>query len=217
MKKMFAILFFVALTLGMVSTKVGAVPFNGVEFPDGEVSFADAVISYEPDYDPEHSATPFEKASIPSNALGTPNFGMVSLGDGGRITLQFTDNSLTGSGDGSFDLWVYEVGPDVEDTYVEISKDNITWYSVGKVFGSTSGIDIDAFGFGTDDFFSYVRLTDDTNEGGQIGDVVGADIAAVGAISSAPPVANPTPEPGTFFLLSVGLLGLLKVRRMLTI
>ncbi len=52
-----------------------------------------------------------------------------------------------------------------------------------KVYGSTGGLDIDAFGFAPGDRFRYVRLTDDTDEGQQDGISVGADIDAVGAIS----------------------------------
>lgn len=93
----------------------------------------------------------------------------------------------------------------MEDTFVDISKDGANWFSVGKVAGATAGIDIDAYGFGTSDFFSYVRLTDDTDEGEQgNGQTVGADIDAVGAISSAPPV-NQVPEPTTLALLGVAL------------
>jgi hypothetical protein len=102
-------------------------------------------------------------------------------------------------------LWIFEVGPDVEDTFVDISKDGANWFSVGKVAGATAGIDIDAYGFDTSDFFSYVRLTDDTDEGEQgNGQTVGADIDAVGAISSAPPV-NQVPEPTTLALLGIAL------------
>ena len=56
----------------------------------------------------------------------------------------FIDNALTNSGDGGFDLHIFEIGPDVEDTFVEISVDGVVWHAVGKVFGSTAGIDIDA-------------------------------------------------------------------------
>ncbi len=182
--------------------------FHGVEFPGGAASFADLVVSYDPVI---KSGQPTEPYRIAEEALGIPDYpegptlGYVSLGDGGSITLRFTDNSLTGSGTSAMDLWIFEIGPDVEDTFVEISKNGSTWFSVGKVFGATSGIDIDAFGFGTTDFFSYIRLTDDTNEGDQSGNTVGADIDAVGAISSAPPVV---PEPATLFLLGSGLIGL---------
>jgi hypothetical protein len=110
-----------------------------------------------------------------------------------------------------FDLWIFEIGPDVEDTFVDISKDGITWFSVGKVFGSTSGIDIDAYGFGPTDFFSFIRLTDDIDEGDKSGATVGADIDAVGAISSAAPVN--VPEPATLGLLAIGLAGAAWQRR----
>ena len=198
-----------AFSLIVVSISAHAEIFHGVDFPDGEVSFADLVESYDPVI---KSGQPTATYRVATEALGKPDYtegpgvDYVSLGDGGIITLRFVDNSLTGSGDSTDDLWIFEIGPDVEDTFVKISMDNSTWYSVGKVFGATSGVDIDAFGFGPTDFFSYVRLTDDADEGDQTGNTVGADIDAVGAISSGPPV--PIPEPGTLLLLGSGLVGL---------
>ena len=109
----------------------------------------------------------------------------MSLGAGGTITLQFTDNALTGSGSTNLDIWVFEIGVDIEDTFIEISEDGIAWSTVGNVTGATSGIDIDAYGFGPSDRFAYVRLTDDPLEGGTgCCFTIGADIDAVGAISS---------------------------------
>ena len=70
--------------------------------------------------------------------------------------------------------------------------------------------DIDFFGFTSADLFGYVRLTDDTNEGGQTGASVGADIDAVGAIST---VHHSVPEPSVIALLSLGLLGVGVARR----
>ena len=125
----------------------------------------------------------------------------VTLGDGGSLTLEFVDNRLTGSGNANDDLWIFEIGGDVEDTFVAVSKDGVTLTAVGKVFGSTSGIDLDEFGFGVADQFRFVRLTDDGSEGQQSGLTVGADIDAVGAIST---VITPVPEPETWAMLVLG-------------
>lgn len=194
-----------------------ATQFKGVEFPGGVSSFADAVISYDPSF--SGGAVPTSTYQDVSRAIGSPDYPegadpeYVSLGAGGRIVLRFTDNSLTGSGTNALDLWIFEVGPDVEDTSVDISKDGVTWYSVGKVFGSTSGIDIDAYGFGTSDFFSYIRLTDVISEGATSGATVGADIDAVGAISSAPPIPNDVPEPAGLPLAGIGFVAYVMSRR----
>ena len=189
---------------------------GGTDFPQGAASFADAVVSYA--VGPGGVTAPHQVASsatgVPNyagdNSCDLPSCSFVSLGDGGSVTLRFTDNLLTGSGSAALDLWVFEVGPDIEDTFVEISKDGVTYVSVGKVFGSTAGIDIDAFGFGVADQFGYIRLTDDPNEGGNSGATVGADIDAVGAIST---VVVSVPEPGTLGLLALGLLACGAFRR----
>lgn len=208
----------VLTAIGLLFTmSASAATFHGVEFPDGAISFVDSVVSYDPGY--SGGNVPTSTYQDTTQALGIPNYPegtnpeYVSLGAGGRIVLQFTDNSLTGSGNTDLDLWIFEIGPDVEDTFVDISKNGTDWVSVGKVFGSTSGIDIDAFGFDTSDFFSFVRLTDDINEGSTSGATVGADIDAVGAISSAPPVTT-VPEPNSLLLIGIGFFAILYTKRL---
>lgn len=157
---------------------------DGIEFPAGAISFADAVPEYEPLY--SGGPAPAAEYANTSEAIGVPDDVYLTLGRGGRAVFQFLDNVLTGSGDEKPDLHIFEVGPDVEDTFVEISRDGVNWLDVGKVSGGTSSIDIDAFGFGPHDRFAWVRLTDDPDEGGTTGATVGADIDAVGAIATAP-------------------------------
>jgi uncharacterized protein YjbI with pentapeptide repeats len=200
-------------------TVVGGTPslaevFGGLEFPQGVASFADMIIGNEPLFDGGPAPT-HESFIDPVSALGSPNYsggstgtGSISLGRGGRITLKFTDNLLTGSGDDAPDLHIFEVGPSVEDTFVEISKNGTIWFDVGKIFGGTSSIDIDAFGFGRNDEFAFVRLRDDPNKDGLAGATVGADIDAVGAIST-----RVVPEPSAVFLLMVGLIATSTSRR----
>lgn len=191
----------------------GATVFGGVEFPEGVASFADAVADYSVGSGGVTAANQMSGA-----ALGAPDYTQgddcniipvcpsVSLGSGGFITLQFTDNRLTGSGDDSPDLWIFEVGPEVEATFVAISKDGIDFVSVGSVEGATAGIDIDAFGFGSSDEFAFVRLTDDPDKGTSVHEAAGADIDAVGAISTR--LTNQAPEPATLALFGLGLAGL---------
>ena len=199
-----------------LSSSVHAVVYGGIEFPDGAVSFADTVVSYDPNFTggPAPTDPDFMDATA---ALGIPDYnnvtGAVSLGRGGRIVLEFTDNFLTGSNSGAADLHIFEVGPQIEDTAVDISKDGTTWFSLGEVTGSTSSIDIDAFGYSSADLFRFVRLTDDRFEGGTSGSTVGADIDAVGAITTVrrPPAVPDTGS--TLLLAAMGLAGLIGLRR----
>ena len=200
-----------------------AIPYNDIEFPDGAVSFADVVVSYTPG-----SGVADEYLGVPADpetALGVPDFeyyfneegwpiptagGCIPLGNLGELVLQFTDNALTTSGNDMLDLWIFEVGYD-EPTDVSISADGTNWIYVGSTSGADSGIDIDAYigsGVLSGELYTYVKLVDllPATTPYPLG---GADIDAVGAISS----VSPVPEPGTIFLLGTGLIGLASLRR----
>ena len=180
-------LVFLAVISGLAASagRARADVYRGIEFPQGAASFASRVVAYNPAI---VDGEPSESHRQAANALGPPDADgdtrAVSLGSGGSITLQFLDNALTGSGDATPDLWIFEVGGDVEATFVEISKDGLRWFAVGRSPGSTGGIDIDAYGFRPQDRFYYVRLRDDPSQGDTTGPSVGADIDAVGVISS---------------------------------
>lgn len=198
--------------LFLFAAKAFAIPIGGVEFPDGAVSFADSVYSFTP------GANVGPGYNNPLGALGTPDWSgangtAVSLGIGGSLVLQFTDNSLTTSGDTDLDLWIFEIGAAVESMNVAISIDAISWVDLGNVSGQPSGIDIDAVaGVTAGAQYSFVRLNDvaPNQSGFPFGE---ADIDAVGAISSAAPVS--VDEPPMIALLSACLFGLVGVRRTL--
>ncbi len=140
--------------------------FRGVEFPQGVASFADAVVAYAPDLrHPLRSdvKNPGEALGPPDDVTGIPAE-YVSLGNGGSLTLRFVNNALTGSGNANKDLWVFEIGPLVEDTSVAISRDDVAWIEVGAVAGSTSGVDIDPFVPNPAEKYSFVRLIDVATE-----------------------------------------------------
>jgi hypothetical protein len=178
---------------------------GGVEFPDGPISFADAVVSYTPGADVGAGW------NDPTAALGIPDYngsGAVSLGDLGELILQFTDNSLTTSGTSAADLWIFEIGAAVEVFNVAISTNLSSWIDLGNVLGQPTGIDIDAVaGVTAGTLYSYVRLRDvlPNQSNAPFGE---ADIDAVGAISSGAPAPVPAPSVLALLLLAVGVISL---------
>lgn len=216
------------------SSSASAVSFtniNGisVDFPAGAISFADQLVDFSPGIvlDPARGITiPLSPYLDGDNTLGVPDMNLAqsllcfdgtptsqdckfaSLGSLGSLTVRFSDNLLTGNGAASPDLWIFEAGPS-DLTFVDISVDGQNWLGVGSIAGFT-GVDIDAFGFGPGSAFGYVRLRD--APGGQpTGDTLGADIDAIGAISTVATV----PVPATGVLLLSALAGLASRRRKL--
>ncbi len=156
-----------------------------IVIPCGKLAFADRVVSF-------RMGTPAPKdprAMNPSSTLGEPDyvsdeadlklpvFTAVTLGCGGSVTLEFTKVRLIDV-DGP-DLHVFEVGPAVEPTQLEISKDGNTWINIGRISGGKASVDIHNF-VAPGDQFRFVRLTDLKEGCG--GDWPGADIDAVAAI-----------------------------------
>ncbi len=181
------------LAPALLLTACRAVRPEGLDSATPGDPYADEVVVFDAALDDDEPTTPHLGAA---NALGAPDYDgvyacssqaactFVSLGDGGSLTLEFTDNALSGSGDDAPDLRVHEVGPDVEDPLVEISADGLAWYS-GPV-ASTWNIDIDAWDLPIETRFAYVRLADDRGRGQPAGRSVGADIDAVESLAAGP-------------------------------
>lgn len=135
---------------------------NGNEMKAPTEAFASKVVEFTPG-DPWTSEVGWQKAE---NALGLPDdagadrgdeiTGILTLGAGGVLVLEFDIYIYDGEGD---DVYIFEVGPDVEDTKVEVSNDLVTWYYVGDAAGKTAGVDLNGK-VPEGSRFRYVRLTD---------------------------------------------------------
>ena len=131
---------------------------NVVHVPCGEAAFADQVVAYN-----VGSPAPPAEAQIPARVLGEPDYvydkvpGDLTLGCGGSVTVAFTRVYLVDVP--GPDLHVFEVGPDVEPSQVEISADGVNWIDLGRVEGGKASIDIEPF-VSPGQRFSYLRITD---------------------------------------------------------
>jgi outer membrane protein OmpA-like peptidoglycan-associated protein len=109
-----------------------------------------------------------------------PNgFGATSLGSGGTLTVEFTDNALVDIN--GPDLYIFETFEIMEPVFVEISGDGYRWIDLGLLQGWNEGIDIHDF-VEEGEVFHFVRITD---QGLDARTPPGADIDAVAAIGSA--------------------------------
>jgi OOP family OmpA-OmpF porin len=169
-----------ALALAQMPKKYTDGHHNQVTFPLGDLSFADEVVSFQ--MGEPHAAPPY---SDPKNALGPPDYHEVTdpkyttLGCGGVLTLRFSDNVLIDVR--GPDLYIFEIGPQIEPTRLEISENGAQWIDIGRISGGTAAIDIGPQAK-TGDVFHYVRLTDLRQECSS--GFPGADIDAVGAIGA---------------------------------
>lgn len=190
--------------------------FGGVEFPGGAASFADEVLRYDSLF--TGGPGPTTPSTDPTTALGPPDFtggdatfGFdVTLGVGGILELAFLDNVLTNSGSSADDLIIFEVGTDVEMSFLAVRPadddtadaiesvcvdvrqpvgDGFCEIGVGETNLTNFTVDLDSFfpGFEEGELrFDAVQLVDDPAQGSVVvPGAPGADIDAVGALSSA--------------------------------
>ena len=157
---------------------------GGVEFPLGERSFADRVVSYSPGTDVE---APHNQ---PGSALGAPDYPnpeeQVALGNStseceAELVLEFRDNFLIDVE--GVDLWIFEIGPAVEATEVFITYGDDPWTRVGRIEGATRGVDIHGLAE-PGEKFTRVRLCDWPGDKSSRAPYGGPDIDAVGAIGA---------------------------------
>lgn len=152
-----------------------------VTLPLGDLSFADRVVDF--DLGTRSSS---QNNVGPETALGPPNYagqregGAATMGCNGTLTLQFTDNALVDI-EGP-DLYVFEIGGDVEPMELAVSSNGEDWIELGRIEGGQTQVDL-AGRVAPGDTFAYVRLTDLATKCS--GRWPGADVDAVAAIGSA--------------------------------
>ena len=153
---------------------------SGNEMMAPKDAFATRVVSFTP-------GNPWTKVvenQDPAVTLGLPDYTSsgskykdLCLGAAGELILEFDVAIYDGEGE---DIYVFEVGGDVEATAVAVSRDLNTWYDIGKVSGATAGIDLNGK-IPENGKFRYVKLTDLKTAAS--GSWPGADIDAVSGLN----------------------------------
>lgn len=155
--------------------------YESVYLPLGKISFADKLVQFKVGNPP-----PIQKYRDSTQCLHEPNYknyqtpNFVSLGCGGVLVVEFTDNgfmNLPGN-----DLYIFEVGPSRESAKIEISENGVDWIYAGTISGGKSAIDLSDEGIDVDVVFYFVRITDLKDLCRSVS--AGADIDAIGAINS---------------------------------
>lgn len=155
--------------------------YKSVYFPLGKISFADKLVEFQVG-DP----APIKKYRDSTQCLHEPDYtnyhnpNFVSLGCGGILVVEFTDNGFMNlPGD---DLYIFEVGPSREAAKIEISENGVDWLYAGRIAGGKSAIDLSDEGIDSETVFYFLRITDLKELCRSIS--AGADIDAIGAINS---------------------------------
>ncbi|MBQ3404178.1 MAG: copper amine oxidase N-terminal domain-containing protein [Oscillospiraceae bacterium] len=197
MKRIFSVLIAISLTLCVTTVafaEEGSLNGGTYTFTDrqGNVvtapvnAFAYRVVQFTP-------GSPWRSASTntdPSLALGLPDAddsnsstGDLCLGNNGVLVLEFDTPIFDGSGN---DIYIFEVGGNVESSKIEVSNDLKTWYFIGIAEGSTAGLDFTGK-VPAGSSFKYVRVTDSGEN--PSGGWPGADIDAVCGLNTKPVAA----------------------------
>lgn len=150
--------------------------------PDGEYSFVTRVVEFiagDPWTSREDAQDPNDVLGLPDRTEGRDD-NALTLGAGGVLVVEFNINIMDGEGD---DLYIFEVGDQVEATKIEVSSDLATWYAVGTAEGKTAGLDLKGK-VPEGSAFRYVRLTDLKEY--PSGTWPGADIDAIAGLNVKP-------------------------------
>ena len=159
---------------------------NQITIPGGAASCATRVVEFT-------AGNPWTTDPLdidPNEILGAPDRGnesngkAITLGAGGVIVLEFDIFITDGEG---MDIYVFEVGDNVEATKVEVSSDLVNWIYVGDADGSLCGVDLNGK-VPADGKYKYVRITDLLTSSS--GSYPGADIDAVAGLNAKVPASG---------------------------